>query len=166
MSRAMHLSSIVVSILLLLCACGAPAETAAPQVASLESDFDRTTLTVTNKDGSEHRFSVYVATRFEQQRRGLMFVRKMPADVGMLFIYDTDGVRSMWMKNTYISLDLVFARADGTVSSIIHDTTPLSLESRSSVEAVRYVLELNAGTARRLEISNNSTLSWDAVDID
>ncbi len=74
-----------------------------------------------------------------------MFVRELPEMTGMLFVYDDAGMRSMWMKNTYIPLDIVFARADGTVSSVIHNTEPLSLRSleRHRAGAVR------AGTQRR-----------------
>ena len=87
-----------------------------------------------------------------------MFIRQLPADVGMLFVYEHSGVRSMWMKNTYIPLDLVFAREDGTVASIIENATPQTLDSRSSVTPVKYVLELNAGTAKRLHIGKQSRL--------
>jgi len=87
-------------------------------------------------------------------------VRNMPERTGMLFIYAGDEIRSMWMKNTYIPLDIVFARSDGTVSSINHDTVPLTLNSQASTEPVRYVLELNGGTARRLGIGRNSRLIW------
>ncbi len=64
------------------------------------------------------------------------------------------------MKNTYMSLDMVFARADGAVSSVIHNTQPLSLDSQSSIEPVNFVLELNAGTARRLNIGRKSRIIW------
>jgi uncharacterized membrane protein (UPF0127 family) len=70
----------------------------------------------------------------------------------------------MWMKNTYISLDLVFARKDGSVSSVIHAAQALSLTSRPSIEAVNYVLELNAGVARRLNIGNKSRIEWQQSD--
>jgi uncharacterized membrane protein (UPF0127 family) len=66
----------------------------------------------------------------------------------------------MWMKNTYIPLDMIFARADGSVSSVIVDTVPQTLNSNASVEPVRYVLELNAGTARLLQIGTSSRLLW------
>lgn len=89
-----------------------------------------------------------------------MFVRKMPADRGMLFVYDVSDNHSMWMKNTYLSLDMIFARSDGTVSSVSHDTQPLSLATISSTEPVTFVLELNAGTARRLGISQKSRIIW------
>ncbi len=142
--------------------CSAPAEAPFGQVPSLEGDFDHGRLIIEADDGRSHELDVYLATSVEQQRRGLMFVRKMPQTTGMLFIYEGDFHHSMWMKNTYIPLDLVFARADGSVSSIIHDAEPLSLTSRASIEPVRYVLELNAGTARRLKIGIRSHIIWES----
>ena len=91
-----------------------------------------------------------------------MFVRHLPETSGMLFVYEDIGVRSMWMKNTYIALDMVFARADGSVASVIHDTVPRTLDAQNSMEPVKYVLELNAGTARRLKIGNRSRLIREA----
>ncbi len=149
-----------------LVSCSAPAETAGPGITSLR-DFDRGTLFIDSDDGRRHEIVVYLALSVEQQRRGLMFVRNMAENTGMLFVYQDSGTRSMWMKNTYISLDMVFARGDGSVSSVIHNTQPLSLTSQSSVEPVNYVLELNAGTARRLNIGGKSQItraSHGAVD--
>jgi uncharacterized membrane protein (UPF0127 family) len=117
-------------------------------------------LNIVNDLGETLEFDVYVALSPEQQRRGLMFVRQMPERTGMLFIYESDEYHSMWMKNTFISLDMVFARSDGTVSSIIRDTVPQTLTSQVSTEPVRYVLELNAGTTRRLNIGVKSQLLW------
>jgi len=158
MSRMLLILSIC-----LFASCSAPAETSSSAVPSLDQDFGRGTLTIESDDGQKHVINVYLAIEFEQQRRGLMFVRNMPEDVGMLFIYEESDFHSMWMKNTYIPLDLVFARADGTVSSVIHDTQPLSLESQKSIEPVNYVLELNAGAARRLNIGRKSRLRVDAL---
>jgi uncharacterized membrane protein (UPF0127 family) len=162
---------LLIMLVALFTSCGAPAKTddssttqAAATVTSLEGDFERGTLIIESDDGERHEFSVYLATEFEQQRRGLMFVRKMPANVGMLFTYEDNDMHSMWMKNTYIPLDLIFARSDGSVSSIIHDTQPLSRESQGSKEPVSYVLELNAGTSRRLNIGANSRLILDAIN--
>ncbi len=78
----------------------------------------------------------------------------------MLFIYEDDAIRSMWMKNTYIPLDMVFARADGSVTNVLTDAVPQTLDSQYSSEPARYVLELNAGTARRLGIGRNSRIIW------
>ncbi len=161
MMRALYTAAIA---LLVLVACSAPAENNAKEDNSLDGVFDRTTLFIDADDGTQHEFDVYLATEFEQQRRGLMFVRQMAPNVGMLFIYEESDFHSMWMKNTYIPLDMVYARADGTVSSVIHDTQPLSLQSQASVEPVTYVLELNGGTARRLQIGRNSRLILDTGD--
>lgn len=156
------LAGLVATLSIVVCAaCSAPAETNATVDTSLESSFDRSTLIIVADDGERHEFDVYLATDFEQQRRGLMFVRQMPANVGMLFIYQETDMHSMWMKNTFIPLDMIFARADGSVSSVIHDTQPLSLQSQASTEPVNYVLELNAGTARRLQIGSKSRLIID-----
>ena len=130
----------------------------------LEETFETDKLVVVNDDGVRHEFDIYLAQDFEQHRRGLMFVRKLPPTTGMLFVYDGNEQRSMWMKNTYISLDIVYARADGSVSSVIHNTEPLSLRSLASVEPVQYVLELNAGVARRFKIGTGSRLIWNAAE--
>ncbi len=133
-----------------------------PRGNQLDDLFDTEQLVVLSDDGKRHTFDVYVAEKWDQHRRGLMFVRELAENRGMLFVYDRAEMHSMWMKNTYISLDMVFARADGTVSSVIHDTEPMSLDSQSSIEPVSYVLELNAGIARRLNIGRQSRLIREA----
>ena len=129
-------------------------------VRELDGAFEFASLEIINDAGEQLVFDVYLAQDPEQQRRGLMFVRSMPERTGMLFIYETDDMRSMWMKNTYIPLDMVFARSDGSVSSVIHRAEPHTLVSRASKEPVRYVLELNAGVARRLGIGGRSRITW------
>jgi uncharacterized membrane protein (UPF0127 family) len=126
----------------------------------LDDSFEFATLEIINDAGAHLELDVYLAQDFDQHRRGLMFVRDMPETTGMLFIYDNDEIRSIWMKNTYIPLDIVFARSDGTVSSIDRDATPLTLNSRQSTEPARFVLELNGGTTRRLGIGPGSQLIW------
>ena len=165
MNRRMSAVAIVGAALCGFASCGLPAETVVPGVASLDGVFDRGALIIESDDGVSHKLEVYLAIQPEQQRRGLMFVRKMPQNVGMLFVYEDVGFHSMWMKNTYIPLDMIFAKADGSVSSVIHDTQPLSLTSQGSIEEVSYVLELNAGAARRLKIGRRSRIIWDATGI-
>lgn len=151
---------LIVAIIPLLAGCSPQPEARTPQGTGLDAMFERDDLVVVSKDGSRHQFVVYLATNTDQQRRGLMFVRELPERTGMLFVYDGEATRSMWMKNTFIPLDIVFARRDGTVSSVIHDAEPLSLRSLASVEPVRFVLELNAGASRRYNISAGSRLIW------
>ena len=127
---------------------------------SLEQSFEKDVLVIVARDAC-YRFDIYLALDGQQQRRGLMFVREMPARTGMLFVYADENYHSMWMKNTYIPLDMVFARRDGTVANIASDTVPLSERSVTSSEPVTFVLELNAGTARRLAIDEDSRLIWE-----
>ena len=127
----------------------------------LDARFGKGVLIIVASKHACYRFDVYLALTNAQRARGLMFVKEMPATTGMLFIYDRDDILSMWMKNTYIPLDMVFARADGTVASVARETEPLSLRSVASDEPVRFVLELNAGTAQRLNIDEASYLEWE-----
>jgi len=144
-----------------LAACSPQPAAQQGTVSELDGAFEFTTLELVNDAGELLTFDVYLAQDFEQQRRGLMFVRNMPERTGMLFIYENDDIRSMWMKNTYIPLDMVFMRSNGSVSSVIHRAEPHTLLSRASIEPVRYVLELNAGTARRMGIGSRSRIIWD-----
>jgi uncharacterized protein len=126
----------------------------------LERLFRRDVLVIVANAWACHRFDIYLAMDDQQRQRGLMFVRQLPATTGMLFVYDDAHMVSMWMKNTYIPLDMVFARADGSVASVARDAEPLSLRSIASTEPVTFVLELNAGTTRRLSIDRGSRLVW------
>ncbi len=127
----------------------------------LDAVFEKDVLIVESVGHGCHRFDIYLALDDRQRARGLMHVRKLPATTGMLFAYGDEKYISMWMKDTYISLDMVFARADGSVSSVAKNTEPLSLRSVRSAEPVSFVLELNAGTAERFGIDENSRLFWE-----
>ena len=152
--------SALVILSLLVAACIPQTPTYTGTVPYLDGHFDFAALDVVNDAGKTLTFDVYLAEDFDQHRRGLMFVRDMPETTGMLFIYEQVDIRSIWMKNTYIPLDIVFARDDGTVINIVRDATPQTLNSNRSAEPARYVLELNGGTTRRLAIGTNSRLMW------
>ena len=106
-------------------------------------------LTIASRTG-RHTFQVEVMRDDAGRAQGLMFRRSMAADRGRLFDFERTEPVSMWMKNTYLPLDMLFIRADGTVARIAADTEPLSTRTISSGEPVLAVLELNAGTAARL----------------
>ena len=127
----------------------------------LDERFEKDVLIVVASKHACYRFDIYLALTRQQRARGLMFVRDLPLTTGMLFVYEREQIVSMYMKNTYIPLDMVFARGDGTVSSVASRTEPLSLRTIASVEPVKYVLELNSGTARRLHIDADSVLVWE-----
>ncbi|MEX0976957.1 MAG: DUF192 domain-containing protein [Woeseia sp.] len=136
---------------------------AANAASDLDGAFDREAIVIESSGNSCYRFDVYLALTIEQQRRGLMYVRRLPAFTGMLFVYDDAGPRSMWMKNTYIPLDIFFIRADGTVSSVAERTEPQSLRSIASTEAVTFVLELNGGVSEALRIDADSKVLLPAM---
>jgi len=126
----------------------------------LDSAFGTGTLVISASENACYHFDIWIATSNQQHARGLMHVRDMPDDAGMLFIYSEPRRLSMWMKNTYIPLDMLFIRQDGTVSSVVSNTEPLSLRSISSIEPVTFVLELNAGITDRLNIGADNLLLW------
>ncbi len=147
-------------------ACALLAAAAAYSNEDLDEFFGKDVLIVEASEHACYRFDIYVAQTDPQRSRGLMFVREMPDTTGMLFVYAGDRPVSMWMKNTFISLDMVFARLDGTVANVIRDTEPQSLTSLRSVEPVAFVLELNAGVTERLAIDENSRLFWEPAHRD
>jgi uncharacterized membrane protein (UPF0127 family) len=101
----------------------------------------------------EHRFEVWVAADDASRQQGLMFVRRLPADRGMLFVFDAPQTAAFWMKDTYVSLDLVFIDAAGQVANIAANARPESLDPIFSRGPVIAVLEVAAGTARRIQLA-------------
>ncbi|KQU35405.1 hypothetical protein ASG63_01500 [Methylobacterium sp. Leaf94] len=108
-------------------------------------------LSIVGRQG-RHVFAVEVMRTDADRSRGLMYRRTMAPDHGMLFDFQASAPVAMWMKNTYLPLDMLFIRADGTIAKIAADTEPLSTKVIPSNEPVLSVLELNAGTAARLRI--------------
>jgi uncharacterized membrane protein (UPF0127 family) len=94
-----------------------------------------------------HEILAEIADTPPSRALGLMFRRQLDANHGMLFLYDRPQPVSMWMRNTYISLDMVFIRKDGVIGRIVSNTEPLSETSISAGEPVVAVLELKAGAA-------------------
>ena len=106
-------------------------------------------LEIVSKTGV-HTFAVELAVTPEEQARGLMFRRELPEGQGMLFDFQREQPATFWMKNTYVSLDMIFIRADGRILRIAENTVPLSEALVPSGGPVRAVLEVVAGTARKL----------------
>jgi uncharacterized protein len=113
---------------------------------------DGGTLEIVSKSGV-HVFAIEMAVTDEERARGLMFRRELPEGQGMLFDFKRDQDVSMWMENTYVSLDMIFIRADGRIARIAENTEPLSRKIISSGGQVRAVLEVVAGTAKKMGIA-------------
>ncbi|MGO4510914.1 DUF192 domain-containing protein [Bradyrhizobium sp. MOS001] len=97
-------------------------------------------------------FSVEMATTEEEKQTGLMYRKELADGKGMLFDFKPEQEVSMWMKNTYVSLDMIFIRADGRILRIVENTEPLSTKIISSQGPARAVLEVVAGTAQKYGI--------------
>jgi len=108
----------------------------------------------------KHAFRVEVADTSEAQSRGLMFRNELGDLEGMLFPSEVPGIRSFWMKNTPISLDIIFVGMDGRIINIAASTEPYSLESVYSEGMTSAVLELRGGTATELGIRSGDKVEY------
>ncbi|MEQ8782011.1 MAG: DUF192 domain-containing protein [Roseibium album] len=122
-------------------------------------------LTVRSGD-TEHRFLVEIAATDRERSRGLMFREEMAADHGMLFIFDSEGERYFWMKNTPLPLDIIYIGANGAIVSIAANTVPFSEKVVPSGDPAKYVLELNAGTAAKLGMDVGNEVSSPSMIIE
>jgi uncharacterized protein len=112
----------------------------------------QSTLEIVSKSGV-HAFTVELAANDAERQRGLMFRKELPEGRGMLFDFEEERPVAFWMHNTYISLDMIFIRADGHILSIAENTEPLSDRLVPSGGSVRAVLEVIAGTAHKFGIA-------------
>ncbi len=112
---------------------------------------EQQTLEIASKTGV-HLFGVEIAVTDEERARGLMYRRSVPESYGMLFDFKRDQEVTMWMHNTYVSLDMIFIQSDGRIRRIAENTETESDKIISSGGPVRAVLEVVAGTAKKLGI--------------
>jgi uncharacterized protein len=136
----------------------APQEPAAPVGPQIPADAPpepapgpREPLQITTSRGAVN-LQVEFADTENERARGLMYRRSMAPDHGMLFDFQEERDVFFWMKNTYIPLDMIFIRADGTIAAVASNTTPLSEAPVGPGTRVQAVLELNAGRAEALGI--------------
>ncbi|MGQ0656821.1 MAG: DUF192 domain-containing protein [Chromatiales bacterium] len=111
-----------------------------------------TEIIIETESGGEHRFMLEVADTEAARRRGLMFRKALPADGGMFFDLGEERDISIWMKDTALSLDVLFVRADGLIVSIAPQTRPMTLTPIPAPQPVRAAIEVNGGTCERLGI--------------
>ncbi|NOZ65426.1 MAG: DUF192 domain-containing protein, partial [Alphaproteobacteria bacterium] len=106
-----------------------------------------------------YNFNVEVAENFDQRARGLMFRKNMADQNGMLFLFDENQIVTMWMKNTYIPLDIIFINRAGVIVHIAKDAVPESLDIISSQFPVISAFEVNAGLTARLNIKKGDRIT-------
>jgi uncharacterized membrane protein (UPF0127 family) len=157
--------SAIAAFLLLLGACSPQPAPAEPREAAAElpagepqTGLRQMQLTIASASGVHH-FTVDVAATPEQQETGLMFVKHLAPDHGMIFPYDPPQPVAFWMHNTLIPLDIIYIRPDRTIARIANakplDDTPLP-----SGEPISAVLEIAGGRAAELGIAPGDKVSW------
>jgi len=131
-----------------------------PFVAAPRADaMEKGTLEIATKDGVRV-FNVDVAVTDEEREKGLMFRKDVPDGYGMLFDFKQDEEVTMWMKNTLVSLDMIFIRHDGTIARIAENTQIESERIIPSGGPVRAVLEVAAGTAKKYGIAPGDKVGY------
>lgn len=164
--RAARLTKhLLLAAILALAACSPQQQSAAGSTVLAEtsrhpvSGLEVIPLTIT-QDGKVHRFQVEVARSGDEQARGLMFRTEMGADEGMIFPRTPPDFASFWMRNTVISLDMLFIGPDRRIINIEANTVPYSLDSHPSQGLAAAVLELNGGRAEQLGIKPGAKVDW------
>ncbi len=139
------------------CSAGSP-------LGKSEAGLDVIALCIDKKDGdtvdSTLGFAVEIAASADQQARGLMFRTELADDKGMIFPYQSPRILSFWMKNTVISLDIIFINEDGSIANIAKNTEPYSTKPVSSINPTVAVLELRAGLTSELGIKAGDIIRW------
>ncbi|MDJ0448003.1 DUF192 domain-containing protein [Methylocystis sp. JR02] len=115
--------------------------------ARAEAALER--LEIITESGA-HEFQVELADKPSERSKGLMYRKSMPQNQGMLFDFHVEGPVMMWMKNTYIPLDMIFLSRQGVVTRVAANTVPMSEEVISSDGPAYAVIELNAGVADKI----------------
>jgi uncharacterized membrane protein (UPF0127 family) len=115
--------------------------------AAADEDFPRSALEIRSAHGRQW-FNIRIADTDARQELGLMFQTRLSADEGMLFPQAQPRIVTMWMKNTYIPLDMLFIDRRGRIVCLLANTRPQSLEILSCPKPVKAVLEIGGGEAR------------------
>jgi uncharacterized protein len=123
--------------------------------------LEKQSLTFVTSSG-KHTITVEVADSEQERSAGLMFRRSLADDAGMIFLYPREEQITMWMKNTYLPLDMIFVRRDGTIHRIEEHTEPFSESVISSGGEVLAVVEMKAGSAKRLGLKPGDKIDYPA----
>lgn len=152
---------VLVAVAVILAATMALAQSAPEPLSA----FPRSLLAIRTASHKVINFKVWLADTPRRDQQGLMFVKSMDEHEGMLFVFkDSNEPVTMWMKNTYIPLDMLFMNKKGRVDYIKVNATPLSLDIIGAPHAEYAVLELNGGAAQRLGIHEGDTVVHPAFE--
>jgi uncharacterized membrane protein (UPF0127 family) len=160
LERSMHRLKSVFAVLVFLLFSAIPA--LALDQAPMHLPVDGTALTINSAKG-DIPFEVEIADTEEERERGLMFRTDLKDNSAMLFVFDKPRLVTMWMENTPSALDMLFLDEDGRISTIRENAVPFSRSVISSGRPVRYVVEVKAGTAKRLGLTLGDKVRHPAI---
>lgn len=155
------ISAIGAVLLALVTGCGSNAISSAPEV-----QFTKEGELSFFRQGTAEKIAqidIEIADTPAERTQGLMYRRYLPPDAGMLFIFESSGPLSFWMKNTYIPLDIIFISETKAIVSIAKNTTPLSEGLIPSGKAAMYAVEVNAGFCDRHAITQGDTVDFTRI---
>ncbi|PJA96361.1 MAG: hypothetical protein CO129_06930 [Ignavibacteriales bacterium CG_4_9_14_3_um_filter_34_10] len=109
------------------------------------------------------KVDIEIADDNDSRATGLMFRKKLDINQGMLFIFDYEDYQSFWMKNTVLSLDMIFVNKNNEIIKIHKHTTPFSEQSYPSINPSIYVIEVNAGYTDQFSIKEGDKVNWRKV---
>ena len=156
-----YLPSASMISLVLICLSPVQAENSAPeQLVGWKQEL----IEIEKVLGENVIINAYLADTPAKRAQGLMHVTDLPENAGMLFVFSQPRQVSMWMKNTVISLDILFLNPSGRIVEIQKNMEPLSLASVPSHARVKWVLELNAGVAEKLNLRPGDRLARGKTD--
>lgn len=148
------IKNVVAAVLLSISGTGAFAVTCSEDVVKVVGDF------------GQANFSIDLADDEQERAQGLMFVESMPTLSGMLFVYDAPQRATFWMRNTLISLDMLFISPTGVVERIHENAIPLDETPIEGGEGIFAVLEINGGLSKRLGITAGATIQHPSFGAD
>lgn len=129
-----------------------PIEGLVPSTHNAPKALEKAAISILSSDNKRHDFTVELVRTTKEQQTGMMFRRHIPENTGMLFLFKEERERNFWMKNTSVSLDILFIRKDGVIHHIHPNAKINTLARISSGGAVSAVLEIGAGEAETLGI--------------
>ena len=125
---------------------------------NVNADLNTKELHILNSDQSSIKFKVEIADNNESRSKGLMWRKILPIGTGMLFVWEDEKNRSFWMKNTPLSLDILFFDKNGLYINSALNTEPFSTKKISSSKPSKFVLELLSGSSKLFNIRENSRI--------
>lgn len=119
-------------------------------------------LTIHTNQGATIPLSLEIAASEQARTRGMMFRNHLEENAGMLFVFPSMAVRRFWMKNTYISLDMLFIDNQGRILGVVENARPGTTTTQTIRQKSKYVLEVNGGWATRHDVHPGDRVVFDA----